>query len=313
MVEIEERIYMKEDLSLEYLKAIQDHGNISHAANALFVSQPYLSTFIKNLETKLGVELVNRQVTPLTLTYAGELYISYMADIQTIYERMERDLEAITELKKGRLTIGVNPILAAHTLYDFLPQFMKKYPGIEIHLEEGTANEMETLMLQNKIDISINMLPIKNAGLIYEKLYEEDFYLVIPKGHIYYEENYKEVRHIPFDPSKLNHEKFILLKPGLGLRRLTDQIFEEYKIKPIIILETNNIENAFRLANEGVAMTIIPECVITRDQLHVDSNLYTMGNPTYKNQIVISYKKDTQLSPVASAFLQFTKKRYMQF
>lgn len=79
------------------------------------------------------------------------------------------------------------------------------------------------------------------------------------------------------------------------------------------ILRKNEGIYAFRLANEGVGMTIIPECVITRDQLHVDSNLYTMGNPTYKNQIVISYKKDTQLSPVASAFLQFTKKRYMQF
>lgn len=304
---------MKEDLSLEYLKAIREYGNISHAANALFVSQPYLSTFMKNLESKLGVELINRQVTPLTLTYAGELYISYMQEIHEMHEFMMRDLEALTELKKGRIVIGINPILASHMLYDFLPEFMDKYPGIEIQLEEGTANEMETLTLQNKIDVCINMLPIKNTGLVYEKLYEENIYLVIPKGHKFYEENNKEIKHIPFPPSKLNHQKFILLKPGLGLRRLTDNIFEQYGINPTITLETNNIENAYRLANKGIGITIIPECIVTRDQLEIESNLYTLGNPVYKNNVVISFKQDAVLSPAASAFLEFTKKRYMQF
>lgn len=92
---------MKEDLTIEYLQAIEEYGNISHAANALFVSQPYLSKYLKNLETKLGVELINRQVTPLTLTYAGELYISYMKDIQKTYEKMQHELESISHLKKA--------------------------------------------------------------------------------------------------------------------------------------------------------------------------------------------------------------------
>jgi LysR family transcriptional regulator, cyn operon transcriptional activator len=172
---------------------------------------------------------------------------------------------------------------------------------------------MESLLLHNKIDISINMLPITNTDLVYESLYEEDIYFVIPPGHAYYEKNNKNPTHVQFHPSSLNEEKFILLKPGLGLRRLTDQIFDQYNIKPKIVLETNNIENAFRLANNGVVMTLIPECVITCDKIHFESNVYTLGNPTYKNNIVISYKKETELSLAASAFLQFTKEKYMQF
>ncbi|MGE7664477.1 LysR family transcriptional regulator [Ureibacillus composti] len=304
---------MKEDLTIEYLQAIEEYGNISHAANALFVSQPYLSKYLKNLETKLGVELINRQVTPLTLTYAGELYISYMKDIQKTYEKMQHELESISHLKKGRLTIGINPILASHTLYKFLPDFMSKYPGIQIELEEVTASEMESLVLQNKIEICINMLPITNKDLVYETLYEEDFYLVIPRNHELFDQNNTKPIHVPFNPSRLNNEKFILLKPGLGLRRFTDQIFEKYNIKPQIVLETNNIENAFRLAKNGAGLTIIPEGVVTRDQIKVNSNLYTLGNPTYKNKIVISYKIDNVLSPAAKAFLDFTKEKFMQF
>lgn len=304
---------MKEDLSLNYLLAIEEYGSISHAANALFVSQPYLSKFIKNLEISLGVELINRQVTPITLTYAGSLYVSYMKDIQQTYEKMQHELEAISDMRKGLITIGINPILASHTLFKFLPQFMNNYPGIEIKLEEASANEMESLLLQNKIDICLHMLPITNPDLAYEKLYEEEIYLVIPPGHPYYDKNNKTPMHIPFNPTRLDNENFILLKPGLGLRRLTDQIFEQYNIKPHIILETNNIENAFRLAENGVGLTIIPECVVTRDPVKFYSNLYTLGNPTFKNNVVISYKNEAELSPVTKAFLQFTKEKYMQF
>lgn len=304
---------MKENLSLQYLQAIEEYGGFSHAANALFVSQPYLSKYIKNLEEKVGVELIDRQVTPIKLTYAGEMYIAYMKDIQKTYEKMQHELEAISNLKKGRLTIGINPILASHTLYKFLPQFMDKYPGIEVQLEEAPAAEMESLVLQKKIDICLNMLPITNSDLVYERLYEENIFLVIPPRHELYDKNNTEPKHIPFNPSRLNNDKFILLKPGLGLRRLTDQIFEHYDIKPNIILDTNNIENAFRLANSGLGITLIPECVVTRDQLIIESNLYTIGNPTYKNNVVISYKKDSELTPAARAFLQFTKDKYKQF
>ena len=304
---------MKENLSLDYLLKIEECRSFSHAANALFVSQPYLSKFIKNLEAKLGVELVNRQVSPIKLTYAGELYVSYLKEIQKTYEKMYREIEAISNFEKGRLTIGINPILASYTLYKFLPSFMQKYPGIEIELEEAPAAKMEALVIQNKIDICINMLPITNNELVYEDLFEEDLYLVIPPDHELYDKNLTTPIHVPFNPTRLNKDQFIVLAPGLGLRRLTDQIFEHYNIKPKIVLETNNIENAFRLANSGLGLTIIPECVVTRDEVRFKSNLYTIGNPTFKNKIVISYKKETPLSPAAEAFLHFTKERYMQF
>lgn len=301
------------DLSAQYLDAILEYGNISQAAKALFISQPYLSKYIKNLESELGVELVNRHVTPLTLTYAGERYLSYMKEIDEKYVKMKHEFEAISDFKKGRLILGTNPILASYTLYQFLPKFMKAYPGLEIELVEESASEMESLLLQNKIDICLNMLPIPNPQLVYEKLYEENLYLLVPKGHRLHEAKYKEPHHIPFSPKFLNHERFVLLKPGLGLRRLTDQILNHYEVEPEIVLETQNIENAFRLSDSGLGLTIIPECVIERDKIQTESNLFTLGNPIYKNTVVISYVKDIPLSPSAVAFLQMTKEEYTRF
>src|SRR4051794_10981265 len=99
------------DLSGKYLKSIAEYGNFSNAAKALYISQPYLSKYIKNLEGELGIELVNRRVNPLTLTYAGERYLSYMNEIEQTYIKLHHEIESISNMEKGQLKLGINPIL----------------------------------------------------------------------------------------------------------------------------------------------------------------------------------------------------------
>ena len=223
---------------------------------------------------------------------------------------MKHEIEAISNMKKGRLKLGVNPILGSHTLFNLLPQFMLAYPGIKIDLIEENSIVMEQLLLQRKIDICLNMLPIFNPDIVYESLYEERAFLVIPEGHKFYRPGQgNDIAYLPFDFQKLDGENFILLKEGLGLRRLTDKIFSDYSIKPAIILETTNIENAYRLANSGIGLTIIPE-IILRSNPHSNANLYTFGKPLIKNTVAVAYKKGEVLSAPALAFLTMAKANY---
>lgn len=293
---------------MKYLKAVAEYGSISHAAKTLFISQPYLSKYIKTLEEELGIEVINRHVTPMTLTFAGERYLHYMNDVENTIQKMHIELQAISNMKKGRLKIGVSPILATYTLYKFLPYFMNRHSGIEIELVEDSASTLESLMLQNKIDVCVNSLPITNPEIQYEHLYEEYNYIVIPPNHSLYKKNPPENEEL--DLSLLNGEKFILAKPGLGLRRFTDEVFASYNIRPKIVLETLNAENAFRLANNGIAITLVPQSVIESVALKVEANLYPLKNPAFKSHIVISYHKHDQCNPAADAFIQMAKERF---
>lgn len=302
---------MTKDLSGEYLRAIAQYGNFSNAARALFISQPYLSKFIKKLEEDLGVELINRNETPITLTYAGERYLAYMDEIEKTYLNMKYEIEAITNMKKGRLKLGINPYLGSHTLYNLLPQYISTYPGIKIDLVEETAIVIEQLLLQRKIDICLNMLPIFNPDIIYESLFEEKIFLVVHEGHKFYRSDQgSNITHFPMDMQSLSGEKIILSKQGTGgLRRVTDQLFDDYSIKPDIILETTNIENAFRLATRGVGLTFIPEVILPSTDIS-RSNIYTIGKPPAKYNVVVAYKKGEVLSAPALAFLNMAKANY---
>jgi DNA-binding transcriptional LysR family regulator len=302
---------MSNHISGKYLRALVEQGNFSNAARTLFISQPYLSKFIKKLEDELGLELINRVGTPITLTYAGERYLAYMDKMDEIYLNMIHEMQSINKMKKGRLKLGLNPVLGSHTLYNLLPQYMSAYPGIEIALVEEASNFIEQSLLQREIDICLNMLPIFNPDIMYESLYEERILLVVPKGHRYYRpEQGRNIVDFPLDTHSLTGEKFILTKQGHGsLRRITDEIFYNYSIKPHILLETTNIENAYRLANSGVGLTFIPE-VILKNNLPSQSNYYTIGKPPFKYSVVVAYKKGEPLSAPALAFLNMAKENY---
>lgn len=296
---------MKTNLPKQYLQAIVKYGSISKAARVLFISQPYLSKYIINLEKQLGVTLINRSASPITLTFAGERYLNYLEEINDIYDNMFDELEAISNMKRGRLTLGIDPILGSHTLHKVLPKFIKRHPGIEIKLIERAEKEVETLLLQQKVDISIGMLPPElNPKLNYERLFEERLILVIPSNHKYFvkQNHINKFNHI----DKLNEESFVLLEHGRGLRTITDQLFIKHQINPNIVLEISNAESAFRLANQGVGMTIVPEAIV-KNNVNINSTLFTLGEPTYTFTVVITYNKNNVLSPSTQAFLKMAK------
>ena len=294
-----------------YLAAIKQYGNISHAAKALYISQPYLSKFIKELEQDIGVILVNRNTSPLTLTYAGERYLHYMKQIADIYKNMENEIQTLSKLKKGQLYIGVNPILATHTLYNILPEFTKRYPGVEIKLIEESAHRIEQLLIDNKVDIALTILPLYQENIAYDVLYTEKIYMALPPNHsLTYKSDADLLDSITIF-EYLNNAKFILLKPEMALRKVTDQILKDYDVKPNITMETLSVENALKLANEGLGITFVPESVKNKNE-HNNCKFIALDSFKYYNQVVIAYGKDdkTQLSEAAKALLSMAQNNY---
>lgn len=89
-----------------YILAIAKHKSIGKAAESLFISQPSLSRYIKDLENRLGVQLFQRINNRLILTHAGEKYVETAKKITEMYTDLEKDLSGINEELSGRLRVG---------------------------------------------------------------------------------------------------------------------------------------------------------------------------------------------------------------
>ena len=97
-------------------------------AESLFISQPSLSRFIKDLENRLGVTLFQRINNRLILTYAGEKYVETAKKITELYARLEQELSGVNNELSGRLRIGCAMLRMAYNMPAILKTFINRYP-----------------------------------------------------------------------------------------------------------------------------------------------------------------------------------------
>ena len=98
-------------------------------------------------------------------------------------EQLKKEMEDISQMKKGRLVIGSMPITGSTILPFVVPVFQAAYPDIEITLVEETSSNLETLTMNGQTDISLLSLPLREDSLVYETLLEEEIVLAVPPLH----------------------------------------------------------------------------------------------------------------------------------
>lgn len=288
----------------EYVMAVAEEKSFSKAAKKLYISQPSLSQYIMRLEKQLGTKLFDRTTNTLTLTFAGEKYLESAKNIIDIDNRLRRELGDIADSKKGRLAIGFPFPTERYILPLLLPEFHKRFPGIEIVIKENSAAGLEELLLAGEIDIAISHLPVQNEEIVCEPISVERVFLVAPLGYdIRHITKFKEQNRLDF--SCLKDEKFILLKPGQRMRLIADEIFKRAQFKPNILLEIENLDTAYSLAAAGMGFTLIPENTIRFLNTNQYKNCFLVDDVTFT--LAFALRRGEYLTKAAHEFIEITK------
>ncbi len=159
---------------LEYVIAVDTHGNFLTAAEKCSVSQPALSMQIQKLERELGIRIFDRSRQPVVATEIG---VRVIQQAREILKQCSRLTEVVNEDKKGELTgqlrIGIIPTIAPYVLPLFLVDFMKKHPKINIEIAEITTNQILQQLKNDQLDCGIMATPIDAGYLQYTPLFYE--------------------------------------------------------------------------------------------------------------------------------------------
>ncbi|MCM1398051.1 MAG: LysR family transcriptional regulator [Clostridium sp.] len=130
-------------------------GTISHAAEALFISQPAISKTISNLEAGLGTKLFDRTSKGVTLTAEGEILYNHISRAFDSITQGEEEIKRINELGIGELRIGVSTSLCKFVLLDYLQDFIIANPHVKLFIDcHATVNTIK-LLQEDKIDIGL--------------------------------------------------------------------------------------------------------------------------------------------------------------
>ncbi len=196
---------------LRYFVALAEHGHFGRAAEASFVSQSAFSNAIRELETLLDAQLVDRTNRNVTITALGQ-QIAVQArlclqDVQTLVEMAAGQHIPLT----GELRLGVIPTIAPFILPKTLPRLRRAYPKLKLFLTEDQTQRIVERMMDGELDVLLLALPWPVRGVDELPLFRDRFCLAYRQGTPRVDpENYRF--------SRLDADSVLLLEDGHCLR-----------------------------------------------------------------------------------------------
>jgi len=273
---------------LEYIIALEKYGNFSEAAENCYVTQPTLSMQVQKLEEELGVIIFRRDRHPIVPTEIGKKILEQAKQILKEKEKIYSLIQIEKGEFKGQLRIGVIPTISSYLFPMFLDNFTRKYPLVELKVDEVTTDEVMSGLDKGKFDIGIIALRSNNGNYQTDVLYYEPFVVFLP-------ENHKLLKKEKLKLEDLNVEDILLLKEGHCLRDQTLSIcktsvrVQNEKIGKISF-ESGNLETLIKLVEKRLGMTLLPYLTIQyikeRKRQH---QIREFINPIPKREIGIIY------------------------
>jgi DNA-binding transcriptional LysR family regulator len=302
-------VFFLEFKDIEYAFAIAKYRHITKAAESLFITQPTLSTYLKNMENRLGVELFKREGNKIELSYEGEIFIENGLKILQQRDDLLNRLSESIESKRGRLKLSIPILRGSYLIPTILPLFHKKFPNVDIILSEGSSSEIEKIVKDGISDLVIFNKPFRKLSLEYETIHQEEMLLVMHKDHPLAKKAIKieGLRYPWMDIQFCKDEPFIVQYPNQHTGEIERHIFKQANINPPIVLETRNLEASIRLASLGYGLTFISESHIRHISLPESPIFFSVGNPTTVMDVIAAYASREALSKYAREFIEISK------
>ena len=146
-------------------KEVAEAGNITAAAQSLYISQSAVSQSIKQLENELQTRLFSRNSRGVSLTGEGKMLYEYVRSAMGLLETGEAKLSQTRELQMGHLTIGASDTVTSQFLLPYLDRFHRQYPAIRIQIVSGRSHKVLGLLQSGKVDIAFASTPADPGSL----------------------------------------------------------------------------------------------------------------------------------------------------
>jgi len=238
---------------LQYALALAEHRNFTLAAEKCFVTQPTLSMQIQKLEEELEVLIFDRTKKPIQLTQVGEKIIEQARRIVNESERIQDIIDIQKGFVGGDFKLGIIPTVMPTLLPMFLNTFIKKYPKVNLIIEERNTADIIQKLKNGHLDAGILATPLEDENIIEKVLYYEPFVGYIPQNNSLF---HKEKIH----PDDLDSNDLLLLEDGHcfteGVLNICKTKFEKNSDK--FELKSGSFETLTQLANEGLGVTLLP-------------------------------------------------------
>ena len=283
---------------LNYVLAVAEHLNFTIAAEKCFVTQPTLSMQIQKLEEELEIRIFDRNKKPIQLTEVGKKIVEQAKSIVNEADRIKDIVEQQKGFIGGDFKVGIIPTIMPTLLPMFLKNFIRKYPKINLIVEEHTTGEVINRLQKGQLDAAIAATPLNESDLKEIILYYEPFVGYFPS----------EFRNglTQLSPNDLNVNDILLLQDGHCFTNGILNICKASKLDQSqnFELTSGSFETLIGLANEGLGVTLLPYLHTLNLSEKDKKNIIEFADPKPSREVSLIFPKNELKSHIVDALRQ---------
>ena len=302
---------------LDYVYAVYKEKSFTKAAEKMFISQPSLSTAIKNVEKMVGAPLFERSTANITLTEIGKEYILAAEKIMNVKEDFKNKVNDIYDIQTGKIIVGGTNYLSSYVLPKIINKFSLKFPKIEVELVEAHSQKLFDKIKTEEIDLVIDSFDgvldeYEGTPLLKEKILlcvpkDRDINKKLQKYAIEPEQIYNEnidlnkIEAVPIEYFK--HENFVLLKSGNDMYNRAMEIFNKAKITPNVCFSVDQLNISFAMADTGMGLSFATDTLFKFGKFGNNTVLYNIEKQNSGRTLYIAHKKNKYCTKAMEQFI----------
>ncbi|MFC4292686.1 hydrogen peroxide-inducible genes activator [Sphingorhabdus arenilitoris] len=240
---------------LQYLVALKEHGHFGKAAEASFVTQSTLSAGVRELETLLGLTLVERTRRVVRFTALGDRIVEKA-------HRILREAEELAEMARSAgtpladdLRMSVIPTIAPFLLPKLLPRLRKLYPDLKLYLREETSAVAVEALHHGQVDCVLLALPFAAGDVESAAICEDGLYVAMPKGE-------PDNPPATISPDLIDESRLLLLVDGHCLKDHALAACNRPELRANASMMGTSLYTLIQMVDNGLGLTLIPQMAV---------------------------------------------------
>ena len=247
--------YLPTIKQLQYLVALHEHGHFGRAADASNVSQSTLSAGIRELESLLGVTLVERSRRVVRFTPLGNAVVAKAHRLLREAEELADLVQASGKPLSGELRMSVIPTIAPFLLPHMLPRLRRERPALRLFLREETSGDAVESLHHGRADCVLLALPYATGEVESEHICDDRLFVAFPPG---------EPRDPPefIPPAMIDPDHLLLLEDGHCLKEHALAACNRPELRGSAAMIGTSLHTLVQMVDNGLGMTMLPEMAI---------------------------------------------------
>lgn len=282
---------------------VVEHKSFSKAGESVYISQPTVSSHIRDLESHYGCRLVDRLSRVAVPTKAGELLYSYAKKLLSLNDEMESALSSFQGNIKGSLVIGGSTIPGEYILPGIAGSFTKTYPEIKLSLIVGDTEKIINDTISGIIELGVVGAAKKDKRIQQEILIDDQMRLIVPSDHKWGKKKSVTIK-------MLMEEPFIIRERGSGTLKSIEQNLNKagYGIDDLNIAAQMGSTEAVRQGIKSQAGISILSTIAVKEELKAGSlKALAIEGLGLNRSFYLTLSKLRSLSPLCNAFITHMK------